>query len=119
MAMNIDKLSEATILLKKIWVVFLIGLYSASFLNEYHFPGVREKPLDGEKVLWQIQQVIFFGLMFLGLLVDLVEMRIDRKRAFRFMVISLLMGGLSTWVGAFHFKLFSYIVSPSSPGVTM
>ena len=115
--MKIDKFSETAILLKKIWVVFLVGLYSASFLNEYHFPGAREKPLDGEKVLWQIQQVIFFGLMFLGLLVDLVEMRIDRKRAFRFLVISLLMGGLSTMVGAFHFKLFSYILSPSATGM--
>ena len=112
--MKIDKFSETSILLKKIWVVFLIGLYSASFLNEYHFPGAREKPLDGEEILWQIQQIIFFGLMFLGLLVDLVEMRIDRQKAFRFLVISLLMGGLSTLVGAFHFKIFSHIFSPSS-----
>jgi len=112
--MEIDKFSETAILLKKIWVVFLIGLYSASFLNEYHFPGAREKPLDGEEVLWQIQQVIFFGLMFLGLLVDLVEMRIDRNKAFRFLIISLVMGGLSNFVGTFHFKMFSQIFSPSS-----
>jgi hypothetical protein len=115
--MKVDKFPETAILLKKIWVVFLIGLYSASFLNEYHFPGAREKPLDGENVLWQIQGVIFFGLMVLGLLVDLVEMRIDRKRAFLFLVISLLMGGLSTKVGEFHFKLFSYILSPSTSGI--
>lgn len=114
--MKTDKFSETAILLKKIWVVFLIGLYSASFLNEYHFPGKREKPLDGEEVLWQIQQVIFFGLMFLGLLVDLVEMRIDRKRALRFLVLSLLLGGLSTLVGTLHFKVFSYFFSPSSTG---
>ena len=115
--MDVDKFSETTILLKKIWVVLLIGLYSASFLNEYHFPGPREKPLDGEEVLWQIQQVIFFGLMFLGLLIDLVEMRIDRNRAFRFIIISLVMGGMGNLIGTAHYKIFSGIISPTSGGM--
>lgn len=114
--MEVDKFSETSILLKKIWVVFLIGLYSVSFVNEYHFPGTREKPLDGEEVLWQIQQVIFFGLMFLGLLIDLVELRIDRSKAFRFLVLSLVMGGLANLVGTLHFKMFSQIFLPSSSG---
>ncbi len=112
--MEVDKFSATTILLKKIWVVFLIGLYSASFLNEYHFPGARVEPLDGEEVLWQVQQVLFFGLMFLGLLIDLVEMRADRHKAFRFIILSLVMGGLGNLVGTAHYKMFSRFISPSS-----
>ncbi len=115
--MEVDKFFATAILLKKIWVVFLIGLYSASFLNEYHFPGARVEPLDGEEVLWHVQQVIFFGLMFLGLLIDLVEMRIDRNRAFRFIIISLVMGGLGNLVGTAHYKFFSHIFSSASVGM--
>ena len=117
--MDVDKYAETTILLKKIWTVLLIGLYSASFLNEYHFPGVREKPLDGEEVLWQIQQVIFFGLMFLGLLIDLVEMRVDRNRAFRFIILSLVMGGLSNLIGTAHYKIFSHIFGLASANMVV
>jgi len=114
--MEVDKFAETTTLMKKIWVVFLIGLYSASFLNEYHFPGMREKPLEGEEVLWQIQQVIFFGLMFLGLLIDLVEMRIDRNRSFRFLILSLVMGSLSGFVGSLHYKMFSHLTGAATGG---
>ncbi len=82
---------EATlILLKKIWVFFLVMLYAVCLYNEYRFPGARAaEPLEGEAILWKIQRVLFFGLMGLGLLADIVQIRIDRSKAFLYLFASL------------------------------
>jgi len=104
------KIEDTLSLLKKIWVVFLIGLYAACIYNEYRFPGFREEPMEGEEGLWQIQRVLYFGLLGLGLLTDIVQTRIDRNKAFMFLFASLIMGGLSTLVGATQFKVFDFIL---------
>ena len=36
------QVEETLILLKKIWVFFLVGLYAVCLYNEYRFPGARE-----------------------------------------------------------------------------
>ena len=89
------RLEETLILLKKIWVFFLIGLYAVCIYNERIFPGMREEPLEGEMILIKIQRVVFFGLMGLGLLTDIVQIRIDRSKAFLFLFLSLILGGMS------------------------
>ncbi|NIQ00303.1 MAG: hypothetical protein GWM98_07600 [Nitrospinaceae bacterium] len=88
------QVEETLILLKKIWVLFLIGLYAACIYNEYIFPGLREEPLKGEEVLINVQRVLFFALMALGVLTDIVQIRIDQKKAFMFLFLSLILGGL-------------------------
>jgi hypothetical protein len=101
---------EATlILLKKIWVFFLVGLYAACLYNEYLFPGSREEPLKGEDILWKIERVLFFGLMGLGLLTDVVQIRIDRSKAFLFLFTSLILGGLCNLIAQGQMKVLRFI----------
>ncbi len=104
---------EATlILLKKIWVFFLVGLYAACLYNEYRFPGMREEePLEGEAILWKIQRVFFFGLMGLGLLTDIVQIRIDRSKAFLYLFASLILGGLCNLIAMGQMKMFRFVFS--------
>ena len=107
-----NKVEETLILLKKIWVFFLIGLIAACFYNEAQFPGFRDEPLEGEAFLWKIERVLFFGLLGLGLLVDIVQSRLDREKAFLFLFLSLILGGVSTMVGAFQYRVFDYFLGP-------
>ena len=97
-------------LLKKIWVFFLIGLVAACFYNEARFPGFRDEPLAGEAFLWKIERVLFFGPLGLGLLTDIVQSRVDREKAFLFLFLSLILGGMSTVVGAYQFRVFDYFL---------
>jgi hypothetical protein len=102
---------EATlILLKKIWVFFLVMLYAVCLYNEYRFPGAREaEPLEGEGILWKIQRVLFFGLMGLGLLTDIVQIRINRGKAFLYLFASLVLGGLCNLIAMGQMKIFQFI----------
>ncbi len=104
------RVEETLILLKKIWVFFLVGLYAACFYNEYRFPGIREgEPLEGEDILLKIQQVLFFGLMGLGLLADIVQIRIDRSKAFLYLFASLVLGGLCNLIAMGQMKLLNFL----------
>lgn len=109
--MEAPKESEVLTYAMQVWTVFLIGLYAASFMNEYHFPGFRDEPLEGEAFFWKMQRVLFFALLAAGVLVDIVRMRIDRQKAFQFLFISLIMGGLSSTLGAMQFQIISYMFS--------
>jgi hypothetical protein len=106
-----EKLADTLILLKRVWVLFLIAVYFIGFMNEYHFPGMREEPLEGEAILWNVQRVLFFGLMFVGFLVDAVQMREDRQKAFLFLFLSLVLGGLSSWISVIQLQVLSYLFS--------
>ncbi len=103
---------EATlILLKKIWVFFLVGLYAVCLYNEYRFPGVREEePLEGEAILWKIQRVFFFGMMGLGFLADIVQIRIDRSKAFLYLFASLVLGGMCSLIAMGQMKLLNFFI---------
>ena len=105
-----NKIEETLNLLKKIWVFFLMVLVAACFYNEARFPGFRDEPLAGEAFLWKIERVFFFGLLGLGLLTDIVQSRLDREKAFLFLFLSLILGGLSTAVGAYQFQVFDYFL---------
>ena len=104
------QVEETLILLKKIWVFFLVGLYAICLYSEFRFPGTREgEPLPGEDILWKIERVIFFGLMGLGLLADIVQIRIDRSKAFLYLFASLVLGGLCNLVAMGQMKVFKFI----------
>ena len=104
------QVEETFILLKKIWVCFLVALYAVCLYSEYRFPGTREgEPLKGEDILWKIQRVLFFGLMGLGLLTDIVQIRIDRTKAFLYLFASLIMGGLCSLIAMGQMKVFHFI----------
>ena len=113
--MSQEKIAETLTLLKRVWVLFLIAVYFVGFMNEYHFPGMREEPLEGEAILWNAQRVLFFGLMFVGFLIDAVQMREDRQKAFLFLFLSLVLGGFSSWISATQFQVISYLFGFSGP----
>ncbi len=113
-----ERYLETVILLQKVWVFFLIALYFAGFMTEYHFPGVREEPLENEKILWNAQRVLFFAVMFAGLLIDVVRMRVDRHKAFVFLLLSLVCGGLSGPVSALQYRFFAAIFGKSEAVVS-
>ncbi len=101
---------ETLMLLKKIWVVFLVGLYTACLYNEYIFPGVLEgEPSEGEAIWLNIERVLFFGLMGLGLLTDIVQIRIDRSKAFLYLFASLMLGGLCNLIAMGQMKVLRFI----------
>jgi len=106
------QLEETLMLLKKIWVLFLVGLYTACLYNEYIFPGIREgEPLEGEVIWLNIERVLFFGLMGLGLLTDIVHIRIDRSKAFLFLFASLILGGLCSMIAMGQMKVLRMVFS--------
>ncbi|MBI4389785.1 MAG: hypothetical protein HY580_06350 [Nitrospinae bacterium] len=100
-------IAETLDLLKKVWTIFLIGLYLACFMNEKYFPGFRTEPLSGEEFFWKIQRVLFFALMAVGFLIDITQARVDRGKAFAFLFLSLILGGLANYVGAMQFRAVS------------
>jgi hypothetical protein len=105
------QVEETLILLKKIWVFFLVGLYAVCLYNEYRFPGAREgEPLEGEAILWKIERVFFFGLMGLGLLADIVQIRIDRSKAFLYLFASLILGGMCNLIAMGQMKLLNIFI---------
>ena len=99
------RLEETLIFLQTIWILFLAALYLTCFYDEYRFPGQKTTPEEGEEVLWLVQNVLFFGMMGLGFLADVVQMRIDRAKAFIFLAASLILGGMASMVGALQFRV--------------
>ncbi len=111
--MSQEKLAETLTLLHRVWALFLIAVYFLGFMDEYHFPGERKEPLPAEAILWNAQRVLFFGLMFVGFLIDLVQMREDRKKAFLFLLLSLLLGGMASLISAIQCQIVSLLFSVS------
>ncbi|MFQ5673851.1 MAG: hypothetical protein ACE5G9_12225 [Nitrospinales bacterium] len=100
---------ETLRLLEQVWTLLLIGMYFACFMNEYYFPGFRREPLEGEDIFWNIQKVLFIGLLGIGFLMDITRMREDRSQAFLFIFLSLLLGGMSGFIGAYQFRFVAGI----------
>ena len=105
-------------LMLMLWTLFLIVLYTCSFLADYHFPspGTREELLPGEKMLEDLQKVFFFALMGMGFLIDLVRMRQDKSQAFLFLGVSLLAGGFSSGVGALQYRALAFLFAGTGAG---
>jgi|TARA_B110000467_G_C18294687_1_gene467130 hypothetical protein len=100
---------ETLDLILKIWIVFIVGLHLLGFIDESYFPGFRSEPLDKQEILWKAQQVIFFGMMCLGFLIDIIQMRLTKDKAYQFLLLSLVMGSLSGYLSAYQYKFIAVI----------
>ena len=56
-----EKIEQTVHLMLMLWALFMIALYTCSFLAEYHFPGVREEMLPGDEMLGDLQKGFFFS----------------------------------------------------------
>ena len=107
MAENKRNEQETLDLILKIWALFLIGLHALGFINESYFPGFRTEPLTQEEIIWKAQRVIFFGILCLGFLTDILQMRIDRGKAYQFLFLSLALGTVSGYLSAYQYKIIA------------
>ncbi len=107
--MKDERLTETLDLVRNVWIAFLVALYGVGYLNAHFFPGIRQEPLDGEAIFWNLQRLFFFGMMAAGFLMDVIQMREDRNKAYRYLLLSLLLGGLSSTATMYQYEMFSKI----------
>ena len=102
------QIEETKELLLKIWAVLLMGLYGVGFLHEKML--VQQTLEASEEILPDIAKLLFFALMFVSFLVDIVEMREDRNKAYRFLILSLFLSGLSATISAIQYHTWAWIL---------
>ena len=105
--MSCYQIEETKELLLKVWAVLLLGLYGVGFLHEKML--VQQTLEASEEILPDIAKLLFFALMFVSFLVDIVEMREDRNKAYRFLLLSLFLGGLSATISAIQYHTWAWI----------
>ena len=101
------QIEETKELLLKIWAVLLLGLYGVGFLHEKML--VQQTLEASEEILPDIAKLLFFALMFVSFLVDIVEMREDKDKAYQFLFLSLVVGGLSATISAMQYQAIMWI----------
>jgi hypothetical protein len=101
------QIEETKELLLKIWAVLLLGLYGVGILHEKML--VQQTLEASEEILPDIAKLLFFALMFVSFLVDIVEMREDRNKAYRFLLLSLFLGGLSATISSIQYHTWAWI----------
>ena len=95
-------------LLLKVWSVLLMGLYGVGFLHEKMLAQQAEA-LKAD-VLPDVAKLFLFALMFVAFLIDIVEMREDKKKAYRFLLLSLMLGGLSATISAMQYHVLFWVL---------
>ena len=102
---NIDQTRE---LLLKVWCVLLMGLYAVGFLRE----KMLAQQADALKadMLPDVAKLFFFALMFVAFLIDIVEMRENKEKAYRFLFLSLMFGGLSATISAMQYHALFWLL---------
>ena len=98
--MNLD---ETKILLRQVWAFMLMGLYGIGVFQERAVTLQAEAAQATESILPDVAKVLFLGLLFVSLLIDLVEMREDTDKAYQFLFLSLIAGGLSATISAMQY----------------
>ncbi|MFT4578698.1 MAG: hypothetical protein ACI9UO_001521 [Nitrospinales bacterium] len=106
--MSSYKVEETRELLLKVWSVLLMGLYGVGFLHEKML--VQQTLEASEEILPDIAKLLFFALMFVSFLVDIVEMRVDKNKAYRFLLLSLLLGGVSATISAMQYHAWVWML---------
>jgi len=96
-------LEETKTLLRQVWAFLLMGLYGIGIFQERALQA--EAAQAAEAVLPDMAKVIFFALVFVSFLVDVVEMREDKNRAYQFLFLSLVAGGLSATISAAQYHV--------------
>ena len=102
---NIDQTRE---LLLKIWSILLMGLYVVGFLREKML--VQQVETLKVDVLPDVAKLFFFALMFVAFLIDIVEMREDKDKAYRFLFLSLILGGFSATISAMQYHALAWVL---------
>jgi hypothetical protein len=96
-------LDETKILLRQVWTFILMGLYGIGVFQERALTLQVEAAQATESILPDVAKVLFLGLLFVSLLIDLVEMREDKDKAYQFLFLSLIAGGLSATISAMQY----------------
>ena len=96
-------LDETKILLRQVWAFMLMGLYGIGVFQERAVTLQAEAAQATESILPDVAKVLFLGLLFVSLLIDLVEMREDKDKAYQFLFLSLIAGGLSATISAMQY----------------
>ena len=96
-------LDETKILLRQVWTFMLMGLYGIGIFQERAMTLQAEAAQATESILPDVAKVLFLGLLFVSLLIDLVEMREDKDKAYQFLFLSLIAGGLSATISAIQY----------------
>ena len=91
-------LDETKILLRQVWAFMLIGLYGIGGFQEHAVNLQAEALPAAESILPDVAKVLFFGLLFVSFLIDIVEMREDKDKAYQFLFLSLVVGGMSATI---------------------
>ena len=73
------KIEQTRELLLKVWTVLLLGFYGVGFLHEKML--VEQAEALKADVLPDVAKLLFFALMFVAFLIDVVEMREDKEKA--------------------------------------
>ncbi len=95
-------------LLLKVWTFLLMGLYGVGFLREKML--VQQTIESTEDVLPDVAKLLFFALMFVSFLIDIMEMRENKDKAYRFLFLSLILGGISATISAMQYHALSWML---------
>ena len=82
-------LEETKILLRQAWTFLLMGLYGIGIFQERSVVLQTAAAQAAESIFSDMAKVIFFALIFVSFLIDIVEMREDKNRAYQFLFLSL------------------------------
>ena len=96
-------LDETKILLRQVWTFMLTGLYDIGVFQERAVTLQAEAAQATESILPDVAKVLCLGLLFVSLLIDLVEMREDKDKAYPNLFLSLIAGGLSATISAMQY----------------
>ena len=102
---NVDQTRE---LLLKVWSILLMGLYVVGFLREKML--IQQAEALKADVLPDVAKLFLFALMFVAFLIDIVEMREDKEKAYRFLFLSLILGGFSATITAMQYHVLSWVL---------
>ncbi len=99
-----NTLDETKILLRQVWAFMLMGLYGIGGFQEHTVNLQVEALPAAESILPDVAKVLFFGLLFVSFLIDIVEMREDKDKAYQFLFLSLVVGGLSGTISGMQYQ---------------
>jgi hypothetical protein len=103
-------LEETKMLLRQVWTFMLMGLYGIGVFQERALTLQVEAAQATESILPDVAKVLFLGLLFVSFLIDLVEMREDKEKAYQFLFLSLIAGGLSATISAMQYHALAGIL---------
>jgi hypothetical protein len=102
-------LEETKILLRQVWTFMLMGLYGIGVFQERFVVSHTGGAEQVASILPDVGKVIFFGLIFVSFLIDIVEMREDKEKAYQFLFLSLIAGGLSATISAAQYHFVTWL----------